>query len=78
MALPKPAGSSPISRSPNWCTLRAKQANPVRDQSFNTQFQIPTFREILDLAKTEFARVGRTIGVYPETKHPTYHVEAGR
>ena len=58
-------------------TLRAKQANPVRDQSFNTQFQIPTFREILDLAKTESARVGRTIGVYPETKHPTYHVEAG-
>jgi len=58
-------------------TLRAKQANPVRDQSFNTQFQIPTFREILELAKTESARVGRTIGVYPETKHPTYHVEAG-
>jgi len=58
-------------------TLRAKQANPVRDQSFNTQFQIPTFREILELAKTESARVGRTIGVYPETKHPTYHVDAG-
>ena len=58
-------------------TLRAKQANPARDQSFNTQFQIPTFREILELARTESARVGRTIGVYPETKHPTYHVEAG-
>ena len=58
-------------------TLYAKQANPVRDQSFNKQFQIPTFREILDLAKTESARTGRTIGVYPETKHPTYHVEAG-
>ena len=58
-------------------TLRAKQANPVRDQSFNSQFQIPTFREILDLAKSESARVGRTIGVYPETKHPTYHVDAG-
>lgn len=58
-------------------TLRAKQANPVRDQSFNTQFQIPTFREILELAKSESARVGRTIGVYPETKHPTYHVDAG-
>ena len=58
-------------------TLRAKQANPVRDQSFNTQFQIPTFREILDLAKAESARVGRTIGVYPETKHPTYHMTAG-
>ena len=58
-------------------SLRAKQPNPVRDQSFNTQFQIPTFREILELAKTESARTGRTIGVYPETKHPTYHVDAG-
>ena len=57
-------------------TLYAKQANPVRDQSFNKQFQIPTFREILDLAKSESARTGRTIGVYPETKHPTYHVDA--
>jgi len=58
-------------------TLRAKQPNPVRDQSFNKQFQIATFREILELAKTESARTGRTIGVYPETKHPTYHVDAG-
>jgi len=58
-------------------TLYAKQSNPVRDQSFNGQFQIPTFREILELAKSESARRGRIIGVYPETKHPTYHVDAG-
>lgn len=58
-------------------TLYAKQANPVRDPSYNKQFQIPTFREILELAKSESARTGRTIGVYPETKHPTYHVTAG-
>ena len=58
-------------------TLYAKQANPVRDQSFNKAFPVPTFREILDLAKTASALTGRTIGVYPETKHPTYHVDAG-
>ena len=29
------------------------------------------------MAKTEGARLGRTIGVYPETKHPTYHVNQG-
>ncbi len=58
-------------------TLRARQANPLRDQSFNSRFQIPTFREILELAKAESIRLERTIGVYPETKHPTYHVEAG-
>ncbi|MDT7521439.1 glycerophosphodiester phosphodiesterase [Rhodoferax sp. TBRC 17198] len=58
-------------------TLRAKQPNAARDKSFDGQFQIPTFREILELAKSESARTGRTIGVYPETKHPTYHVDAG-
>jgi glycerophosphoryl diester phosphodiesterase len=58
-------------------TLRAKQPNAARDKSFDGQFQIPTFREILELAKTQSARTGRTIGVYPETKHPTYHVDAG-
>ena len=57
-------------------TLRAKQPNPVRDASFNGQYGIATFREILDLARSESSRTGRTIGVYPETKHPTYHVNA--
>ncbi len=54
-------------------TLRAKQAFAERDQSFNGRYQIPTLREVLDLAKSESTRVARTIGVYPETKHPTYH-----
>ncbi len=58
-------------------TLRAKQTNAARDKSHDGQFQIPTFREILDLAKAESARTGRTIGVYPETKHPSYHVQEG-
>ncbi|MEY4911655.1 MAG: hypothetical protein RL761_1318 [Pseudomonadota bacterium] len=61
-------------------TLRAKQAMADRDQSFNGQFDIPTFREILELVKAEKAKnggTGRTVGVYPETKHPTYHIQAG-
>ncbi|MGQ0711270.1 MAG: glycerophosphodiester phosphodiesterase [Rhodoferax sp.] len=58
-------------------TLRAKQANAARSKEFDGKFLIPTLREILDLAKTESAQRGRTIGVYPETKHPTYHVDAG-
>jgi glycerophosphoryl diester phosphodiesterase len=57
-------------------TLRAVQPFADRDQSHNGKYQIPTLREVLDLAKTEGAKVGRTIGVYPETKHPTYHVDA--
>jgi glycerophosphoryl diester phosphodiesterase len=55
-------------------TLRAKQAFAERDQSFNGRYLIPTLREVLDLAKSEGTRLNRTIGVYPETKHPTFHV----
>ena len=58
-------------------TLRAVQPLSDRDQSFNGQFAIPTFEEVLALAQSESRRVGRTIGVYPETKHPTYHARLG-
>jgi glycerophosphoryl diester phosphodiesterase len=58
-------------------TLRAIQPFADRDQSFNGQFPIPTFEEVLDLARSESARLGRTIGVYPETKHPTWHASQG-
>ena len=54
-------------------TLRAVQPLSDRDQSFNGRFQIPTLNEVLDLARSEGTRVGRTVGVYIETKHPTYH-----
>ena len=58
-------------------TLRAIQPFADRDPQFNGQFQIPTFVEVLDLAKAEGAKAGRTVGVYPETKHPTYHASLG-
>lgn len=58
-------------------TLRAIQPMAERDQSHNGKYQIPTLDEVLDLAKSEGAKVNRTVGVYPETKHPTYHVRLG-
>jgi glycerophosphoryl diester phosphodiesterase len=58
-------------------TLRAKQAMKDRDQSHNGKYLVPTFQEVIDLAKAESARLGRTIGVYPETKHPTFHNTVG-
>lgn len=58
-------------------TLRAKQAFADRDQSHNGKYQIPAFQEVIDLAKSESARTGHTIGIYPETKHPTYHAALG-
>ncbi|NJK44690.1 MAG: glycerophosphodiester phosphodiesterase [Pleurocapsa sp. SU_196_0] len=54
-------------------TLRAVQAFAERDQKFNGQYNIPTLEEVIALAKSESTRTGRTIGIYPETKHPTYH-----
>ena len=58
-------------------TLRAIQPVAERDQSFNGRYAIPTLREVLDLARAEGTRLSRTVGVYPETKHPTYHVALG-
>lgn len=54
-------------------TLYAKQPASERDQSFNGKYRIPTLDEVLDLAKSEGTKIGRTVGIYPETKHPTYH-----
>ncbi len=58
-------------------TLRAKQAFGERDQSHNGKYLIPTFDEVIELAKKESAARGRTIGIYPETKHPTFHHAIG-
>jgi glycerophosphoryl diester phosphodiesterase len=54
--------------------LRAVQPNPARSREYDGRFEIPTFEEILDLAERESARRGRTIGIYPETKHPSFHL----
>jgi len=58
-------------------TLRAKQAFAERDQSNNGKFEVPTLAEIIALVKAESAAKGRTIGIYPETKHPTFHDALG-
>ena len=57
--------------------IRAVQATGERDQSFNGRFRIPRLEEIIALAKRKSAEEGRVIGIYPETKHPTYHQNLG-
>lgn len=57
--------------------LRAVQPSGERDPSFNGRFMIPTIEEVIDLAKRKSREEGRRIGVYPETKHPTYHQQLG-
>lgn len=58
-------------------TLRAVQPLAERDPQYNGRFQIPTFAEILALVRRKTLEHGRRVGVYPETKHPTYHRELG-
>jgi glycerophosphoryl diester phosphodiesterase len=61
-------------------TLRTKERLPQlrkANMAYDGQFEIPTFDEILALAKAQSAATGRTIGVYPETKHPSYFTAIG-
>ena len=58
-------------------TLRAVQPFAERPHKFDGKFEIPTFDEILDLVARNERRLHKTIGVYPETKHPTYHERLG-
>ncbi len=57
--------------------LRAVQPMGDRDPSFNGKFQIPTLEEIIDFVKRKSREENRRIGIYPETKHPTYHQQIG-
>ncbi|HEX9811096.1 MAG TPA: glycerophosphodiester phosphodiesterase [Burkholderiales bacterium] len=43
----------------------------------NGQFEVPTLQEIIDLVKANEKALGRKIGIYPETKHPTYFQRLG-
>ncbi|WP_295641091.1 glycerophosphodiester phosphodiesterase [uncultured Methylibium sp.] len=58
-------------------TLRARQAFAERPQQFNGKFEIPTFDEVVRLAQRKGRELGRVVGAYPETKHPTYHQKLG-
>lgn len=61
-------------------SLRAVERLPhLRPENthYDRAFRIPTFAEILDLAQRESRRRGVVVGVYPETKHPSYFAALG-
>jgi glycerophosphoryl diester phosphodiesterase len=58
-------------------TLGALITDAERPQGNNGKFKVVTFQEIIDLAKAQSTKLGRTIAVYPETKNPTYHRDLG-
>lgn len=57
--------------------IRARQARAGRPAEFNDLYKIPTLNQVIDLAKQATADTGRTIGIHPETKHPTFHDSRG-
>ena len=60
--------------------LKARERIPKQrpaNVAYNDQFQVPTFDEVIQLAKSQSQAKGRTIGIYPETKHPTYFRSIG-
>lgn len=57
--------------------LRAIQPNAARNQSFNGLYEVPTLEEIIEMVQGESVRRNRSVGIYPETKHPTFHFALG-
>jgi glycerophosphoryl diester phosphodiesterase len=61
-------------------TLRAIERLPVVRQEntiYDNRFTVPTLVEVLALRSRLSRELGREIGVYPETKHPTYFQNLG-
>lgn len=61
-------------------TLRAKERLPKirqRNTMYNGHYPIPTFQEIIDLVRRKESEQHRTIGIYPEAKHPSYFAGIG-
>lgn len=61
-------------------TLRARERLPALrpiSKAFDGREPIVTYQEVLDLALAETRRLNRTIGTYPEMKHPSYFASIG-
>ena len=61
-------------------TLRARERLPElrpANARFDGLYSVPTLTEIIALVRAKEAETGRTIGIYPEIKHPTYFASIG-
>lgn len=62
-------------------TLYARERIPeVRPENtqYDGQFRIPTLAEVVDLVQQVEAETGRRVGIFPETKHPTFFEHEGQ
>jgi glycerophosphoryl diester phosphodiesterase len=61
-------------------TLRAKERIPElrqRNTIYDGRYQVPTLQEVIDLTRHLSRELDRQIGIYPETKHPSYFRSIG-
>ncbi|MEZ5411477.1 MAG: esterase-like activity of phytase family protein [Acidimicrobiales bacterium] len=61
-------------------TLRAKERLPqIRpaNAAYDGLFPVPTLEEVIQLAQRYRTCDGKPVGIYPETKHPTYFDSVG-
>jgi glycerophosphoryl diester phosphodiesterase len=61
-------------------TLRATERIPATrpgNVAFNGLYPVPTFDEVVDLARRSRTCDGEPVGVYPETKHPSHFDSIG-
>ena len=61
-------------------TLRAKERIPQlrpRNTIYDGRYRVPTFDGVIWLVKRLSRELGRPIGIYPETKHPSYFRSIG-
>jgi glycerophosphoryl diester phosphodiesterase len=61
-------------------SLRAKERLPAlrpANARYDGLYQVPTFAEIVALVRAKSAENGRTVGLYPELKHPTFLLQQG-
>ena len=55
--------------------IKARERIPALrpgNTSYNDQFNVPTLDQIIELAEKHYQTTGKVIGLYIETKHPTY------
>ena len=58
-------------------TLRTRERLPFRSRAHDGRFAVPTFDEVIELARSLTKETGRQVGIYPETKHPAYFASLG-
>lgn len=58
-------------------TLRAEERLNNRFPKGHSSFEVPTFREMIELVQGLNESTGNRIGIYPELKQPSWHAKEG-